>query len=503
MAERRLPFAVQDDEGVSRRGEVVIVPAWRDDVAPSPDAAFTIVLSERPLTNGTRIRTPGLALCAPAEPTRLGPRIGEGRVAYATNGAPPPIRLPRRALDSYAVGVVLAAHPLTITAREVFASNGKADLESLARALLIDGRTADRSWRALDAVLSFPNEPSKLARPDALRVRLRRLLKQIDSAPAYAADAIERLRAIADGAEPNAVETPASLAEDAALARCIIEHAEGARELAGLRTYLAGAQPGTQQDELIVDHASTRERLSFVALLSEPHSLGGMRAAFESFRAAYTRAYVEHHASYVRATTQLQRAIDDAKPFAVALERLNMLRGLGRAAGGAALREYASLGREIAPCTRTDLIELLHHTPRCSDCNVALGDETPQEQAQEIVRRLRRALERQQARLATETIRRILARGGERIEQFLQIVQASDQAGLVRVLDDELIAFLQDLLDQPVSITTDAVQLIDAFARAHPVVRPDDVDAAAETMRTLLSERASSQGEVRLANEST
>jgi hypothetical protein len=47
------------------------------------------------------------------------------------------------------------------------------------------------------------------------------------------------------------------------------------------------------------------------------------------------------------------------------------------------------------------------------------------------------------------------------------------------------------------------VQLIDAFARAHPVVRAADVDAAAETMRTLLSERARSQGEVRLANEST
>jgi hypothetical protein len=43
-----------------------------------------------------------------------------------------------------------------------------------------------------------------------------------------------------------------------------------------------------------------------------------------------------------------------------------------------------------------------------------------------------------------------LARGGDRLSQFVEIVQASDTTSLARLLDEDLVSFLQALLDQPV-----------------------------------------------------
>lgn len=495
MAERRLPFAVRDDEGVQRRGEVVIVPAWRDDVRPSADAAFTIVLCERPLSNGARVDTPHVALCAPAQRTRIDTTAGEERVAYVTSGnAARPFRLPKRALAAFADGALVTARPVTITAADVFA-NGQ--LETLARALLDGAQTSERHWQALDAVLSWPDAPSQLSRAVALRTRLRQALKRMPAIPPFAAQAVERLRAIALGGEPST--TPAALAEDAALLRCLAQQGDEAAGLASMRSYLAGALPAPHQRELVVDHASTRERLSYVTLLSEPQSLGGMQAAFETYRAAYASAYAAHHEAHRKACAAIAGALESARPVAQALERLNTLGALGRPLGRATLREYERLARDVAPCAREDVLDWLEESPRCPDCAIALGEEAPQERAGLLVAKLRDALEQQQARLANEAIRRILARGGERIELFLQIVQASDQAGLARVLDDELLSFLRELLAQPVAVTPDAVRLLDALTRAHPVVRADSVDAAAETLRALLAERAGAQGEVRLA----
>lgn len=500
MAERRLPFAVKDDEGVQRRGELVIVPAWRDDIRPSPNAAFTIVLALQPLTNGARVDVPALALCVPASSTRIATTAGEGRVAYKTNGGgdAPPLRLPRSALDAYAGGALLAARPLTITASEVFA-DGR--LDDLARALLHEARAGDRYWQSLDAALSWPEAPPRLSRPSAIRTRLRQLLKPASSDAAFAAGAIERLRAIAGGGAPQESATsPGALAEDAALLRCLPAQAGAAADLARMRAYADDATPASHQHDLVVDHASTRERLSFVTLLSEPHSLAGMRAAFESFRSEYGAAYARHHEAHRRAITKLRVALDDARPVSLALARLNTLTGLGRPLGRRALKEYERLADGAAPCARTDLDAALREGSRCPGCRMAMDAEPPHEQAEEMLRRLHRALERQQARLASEAIRRILARGGERIEQLLQIAQAADQAGLIRVLDDDLLAFLQDLLAQPVSITPDAMHLMDSLARAHPIVHSGDVDAVVETARTLLRERLGSKGEVRLAS---
>lgn len=502
MADRRLPFTAQDDEGVPRQGEVLIVRAWRPDLELSPSAAFTIVLAEQPLAPGSPLPgAPNVIVCAPASPVRLPSAVaGAGDAAAA-----PPLRLSRRALNAYADGTLLASHPLSITAREVFSEGVPCPrLDSLAQDILAASRRAERYWQAMDGILSWPHPPARLVRPERLRARLRDALQRAPpiqrgapGAPGRGpvwADAIGRLSEIAAGAAPETVTPfPAALADDVAFVRCLTERSEAVSDLATMRAYLEGANPGPRLRALLVDHAATREQLSFVTLLSEPHRLDGMRAAFETFRGDYVRAYVGHHDRHWQAFARLRTALDEAALAAQALARLNTLRALGRPVGRAELAAYERLTHRQSVCSRRDLESTLRERPTCPDCNVTMEDSVPSEEAQEVLRRLQAALARQQARLASEAVRRILARGGERLEQFLQIVQASDLAGLAQVLDDDLLAFLRELLSEPVSPTPEALDLFEELARAYPTVSEEQVDAVIRTLRQLLTQQLASQ----------
>ena len=82
---------------------------------------------------------------------------------------------------------------------------------------------------------------------------------------------------------------------------------------------------------------------------------------------------------------------------------------------------------------------------------------------------------------------------GETPQRFVEIVQAADVAAMTRVLDDDLLTFLDELLSQPLSPTADALAVFEELVRAHPSVSGDDVDGVAETLRRLLTEQLEAQ----------
>ncbi|MEX0785140.1 MAG: hypothetical protein WD939_00740, partial [Dehalococcoidia bacterium] len=345
MAERRLPYVMEDREGARHRGEIVIVRAWRPDVLPSPDAAFTVILAQQPLDDlQAAPDAPNVAVCAPASAVRLPSAVAEATAAYGGAEAAPRLRLSHSALSSYAAGTVLSARPLTVTAREVFGENsGAPHLDVLARQLLAACEQAERYWAVLDEVLSWPGQSASLPRRDQLVARLRRLL---DRRPGDNAslDAIERLRRIAAGEPPELTAASlAALADDVAALRCLSERPTEAANLWEMRHYLDGADPGERKSDLLSDYRLTREQLSFLSILEQPHQIDHLRATFELFRARYTRAYVAHHAAYWHGYARLRRSLDDAAGAARALARLNTLRALGRPIGGRAIAEYERL----------------------------------------------------------------------------------------------------------------------------------------------------------------
>ena len=353
-------------------------------------------------------------------------------------------------------------------------------------------------WEAADEVLSWPAPAARVVRPTQVQAKLRPLVRSagkrvLDAPPANHADPIGSVQQVAAGTPPSDVfPTAAAFAEAVAYARCRREARDGVDDLVTMRVYLDQAVVPEHRPTLFVDRATTREQLSYIALLIEPHRLDSMRAAFETFRSAFAAAYSDHHRRYWKAFAKLTRAIDGLAPVARALDRLNSLRALGAAAGENALADYRSLSSTRAICPAAGAAGELVQRPMCGDCGLTLDDSLPAEQADDVAHRLNAALAVQQRRLASEAVRRILARGGERLDRFVEIVQAADTASLAHVLDEELIVFLQQLLAQPITPTPEALHLIEQIALAHPVITEDRVDLVVETLRRLLLEQLSS-----------
>jgi hypothetical protein len=346
------------------------------------------------------------------------------------------------------------------------------------------------AWRTLDEVFSSPRPPAQATRPERVRAKLVAALQQLDvvARDAYAQEAIERLRNMANGEAP-ARNPPGGLAEDAALLRCLIEQPDASRELLAMRAYLASASPGRDDADLATDHAFTLEQLSFLTLLEQPHQLDRLRATFEMFRSAYIFAYVTQHSAYWEEAARLRTELDSFAATAQAVKRLNTLRALGPAVGIEALAAYRSLTSLPSVCDARDLQAKLLERSACPQCGCSLDDQPPSADVERTLAGLRAALAAQQTRLAGEAVRRIIDRGGERLQQFLQIAQAADVAALTNVLDDELLSFLQELLVAP-EPSSDRLREI---ARAMPVVDEAQIDAALATLRGLLLEQLAEQ----------
>jgi hypothetical protein len=491
VADRRLPCSVKDDGGALRHGELLIARAWRPDLEINPDASFTVVLLQQPpAPDDLTLSMHNVVVCTPAAPIRLPSAVREApAVSYAGAAPPVPLRLSPTAIEAYGAGRLIALHPLAVTPQEIFRRGETTlSLETLIRALDGARESARRYWEEADRVLAWPDEPAHASHPDRVRSRLRALLERAAASNALPNGAAERLRRIVDGEPPaRVVASPAALAEEIASVRCLLDDQRSAEQLAAMQSYLEQAAAGDAHAELAVERAFVREQLSFVTLLHERHRFESLRATFETFRQEYAGAYARHHAAYWQAIARVRASLDDAQAAARALARLNSLRGLGRPVGQPALAAYERL-RDMTACAGEALKASLREQPRCPECGITLEDAAPVQETTRALRDLHGALATQQSRLASEAVRRILARGGERLDLFLQIVQASDTAGLAQVLDDELLVFLRDLLAEPVVPTPEALDLFEQLARAYPVIDEAQVDAVIHTLRQLLTE---------------
>ncbi len=470
---------------------------YTPDLDLNGDAAFTIVIAQQPLDADSALPSAAnVAVCAPAAPVRLPVAIGEAKAAYGSDEAPA-FRLPRAAVRSYAAGSLLAAQPLSVTPADVFAEcDGQPRLDALVSDLVAASQRAERYWGALSEALSQPNPPAQEPRRDQLLNKLRALLQDAPQSSAHSQETFIRLQQIADGTVPaRAAASPAALADDVAFIRCLAERPQEAAELASMRAYLDGVHVDQDGGGLASDYPYTREQLSFVAILERPHELDSMRATFEAFRSRYASAYEAHHTTHWQAVARIKVALDDAGATAQALARLNGLRALGRPLAEPALAAYTRLRQARRECPGQELAAALKSQPACPQCNLSISDRAPLAEAEDTLRQLDSALSRQHTRLASEAVRRILARGGQRLEQFLQIVQASDLTGLARVLDSDVLEFLQELLTEPVAPTAEALDLFEELARSYPVVSEEQIDAVSQMLRTLLTEQLASQKE--------
>jgi hypothetical protein len=486
----------------------VVRSSWTPELGCLDESAgeeFRIVLLREPLSQGSPTPECGVAVCAPDVVIRPVARVRETGVAYRTRRAEadpqegePELALAPEHAAALSRGQLLACPTLDVCARDVFSPEEESPRLILLAEALLAQRIAEPCLRVLAVALTAPASPPRceraglLAALDGLVRDARGKSGDPRRQPPPAAQALDSLGQVARAAcLAEVAETarrlyrqPSALGEDVFLCRALVERPREAKELIRLRTFLAEAVVPDSRTELAMDRTVAQEQLSFAVLVAEGHRWSGIRAVFDRFRCGYRKAYLEHHRQYWREALRLHAQLMDFAPKTYALRRLNTLTELGPSMGEEAIARYEELPGRIGACALALRQELeLSQEARCPACGIALGEEPPWQEAEEVQHLLEKALSQQLQRLSSKAVRRVLVQSGEaRIVEFLQVVQASQTQSLAHVLDDELLGFLRRFLVEA-RLSEVLRPLVLKLQEPVPDVDPKTVDAAAEIVR--------------------
>jgi hypothetical protein len=351
---------------------------------------------------------------------------------------------------------------------------------------------------ALDEALTGEENAASDAEPLALLSGLLNRCRPLAVEHSVAMQALEALSSFAERPSLEAAlsdvairfESPQRFREALYFARCLERDADPALALLDSRAYIESATaPASVSPELAVDQAGLLDGNTFARMWQEPNLSAWLVDTIDIWKQDYLPLYVERHASYNADIAEIAQQIDATQTHVAAVERLNTLERLGAPQAQAALTQYHELETLFAcPAGNDDLNAMLQSDPICPYCAYRLGEEPPSTDATRVLQAIQRGLEGQQARLAQRVVNRLLARpgraGSDRLDRFIEVVQASDLTGLAAVLDDGLIAFLQDLLDSPPPTAT----MLDSLARTFPEVTAANLEEVVGEFRLLLQE---------------
>ena len=520
-------LSITDAQGLAHRGSVVVRTSWAPDLGrldESADEEFRIVVLAEPLPQATPSLDCGVAICAPNVAIRPASGVREAAVAYRAEPAEavpqdgePELALTPEHAAALSRGRLVASPALDLKVHHVFPlEEASPRLLLLAEALLAQ-RCAHPYLRVLAAALTAPASPPRCDRPgllaalDGLLGDARGKSPDRQRQPALVAQTLDNLAQLARVATlVELAETarrlypePSELGEAVFLCRALVERPREAKELARLRVFLAEAVVPETKPELAMDRTLAQEQLSFAVLVAEEHRWPGMQAAFDRFRGRYRAAYLEHHRQYWRAALDLHSQLMDLAPKVYALRRLNTLTELGPPVGDKAIARYEELPARIGACRLALRPELdLCQEARCPACGIAMDQEPPWREVEDVQHRLEKALSQQLQRLSSKAVRPILSQSGEaRVEEFLQVVQASQVQSLAHILDDELLGFLRRFLVEA-RVAEVLRPLVLRLQDPVPDLDPEIVDAAAELVRRTIH-NAFSAAQQALPSDST
>ena len=225
------------------------------------------------------------------------------------------------------------------------------------------------------------------------------------------------------------------------------EGLEHAAALTGAVAFLERATVDEVRRELSMEREALASRLRDPALLTSPQQWPALAEAARRFSDAYANAYVEHHDAYHTQMELLAHRMADVVTQGRALARLNAVPELGRPVS----RELPGLCEELRSVVRTCGAAIdadaIAGDAVCPSCAIRLDAVPPTAEVEALAASVGEALGEQNARLSRAVAHRLLKReSNERLDRFIQVVEVSDLSGLANVLDDELTAFVGELL---------------------------------------------------------
>ncbi|MFC1935537.1 DUF6079 family protein [Chloroflexota bacterium] len=279
-----------------------------------------------------------------------------------------------------------------------------------------------------------------------------------EEVPEEAAGLLDRFHRLGQATAPEtALQTarqlfgsPQGLAQAMAQYRVLRQVSDMARIIGRTARYLQGAHVPEEMGPLMLQRQTLQATLRLSELTATSFSDQVVQDQIARFQEEYRRAYLEHHGAYHREAASLLSQLREARLEAQALEQLNGISEMGEPVDVEALEWFQRLFSTLTVCPTPSIQISLNRTPRCRRCGLKLGQQAPSQEVAAVIQEVGRGLKEQNRRLSLQVVRRIL-RGpvDERVQRFIQVVQASDVSGLVNVLDDSLVAFLREVLSRP------------------------------------------------------
>ncbi len=266
---------------------------------------------------------------------------------------------------------------------------------------------------------------------------------------------------------------PSALAEDISLHRRLCQLSEIAPEVLKVKAYLDGVVLRESDSELIMDRLSLLEQLTLSNLLAAPNLWPSIEALVDWVKPRYGTIYQSFHSNHNQELASLHSSLLAVKVKLEALRRLNSITELGPPLAGELFAEYEPLLAEAKPCPATKVP--IENQPLCPYCGLTLGA-TPPREVEQFLDRLQQALREQHRRLSAEAVRQILSQGNEsRVDQFVKVIQTSDLSSLANVIDDDLTAFLRQLLADAETISQ-WCPILKTLSQKFPAIEEEQID---------------------------
>ena len=244
--------------------------------------------------------------------------------------------------------------------------------------------------------------------------------------------------------------SPQGLAQAITRYRALRQVAEMETLLTSTVRYLQEAYVPEALTGLAFQRQSLQATLRLSELTTTSFSAQVMQGQIARFREEYRRAYAEHHDAYRQEAASLLSRLREAQLEVQGLERLNTIDELGEHVGVESLERFHRLSASLTVCPLLSSRLSLDRTPRCGRCGLVLGQRVPSQEIGLVFQEVESDLKEQNRRRSLQVVQRILhGPRDERIDRFIQGVQASDVSGLVNVLDEHLVAFLRQVLSGP------------------------------------------------------
>ncbi len=219
-------------------------------------------------------------------------------------------------------------------------------------------------------------------------------------------------------------------------------------------------------------------QLTPAVLLDENRNLEALQARFQQLRWSYVQEYRAAHDEWREEMRQLAAIAKDARDYLAASRRLSAIAALGTLEVNGLEAALKELEGRVVPCDFSGPLAP-EVSPRCPGCAFVLGTPSPRAELTRLFERIKEALGRQLDALSQTVIARLIRandRAG-RTKGLLEIIQAAQTDKLVRLLDDDLAAYVARLIEEQPAEAEQAPKSVAArrvFRRraAHPKTGP-------------------------------